>query len=129
MGSKKSRISRHWVNFFVPATATIVSLASLWVSVEAEEANRQMVAAASLPLMKANNSNANEMREPVITLALTNAGVCPAKIETFELFWNKKPYASVRSLLTACCSYNGAQKNYPMPLTTTSVTDSIVRAG
>jgi hypothetical protein len=38
-----------------------------------------------------------------VRLVLTNDGIGPARIETFELWWDGKPMSSAGALLQACC--------------------------
>ena len=95
-----------WINNVPAAVALLVSLISLWVGVRTEQANSKMVdanyrmvAAASWPFLQLDSGNGNEDGRPTIALNLQNAGVGPAKIKTFELFWKGKAYPNAKALL------------------------------
>ena len=46
---------RHWLEYVSTFVAVVISLVSLWVAIETEVANRQMVAASSWPLLIAQH--------------------------------------------------------------------------
>jgi len=93
---------RDWVDPFLALVALVVSAVSLWVAIGTEQANRRMVAAASWPLLQVDTSNLHA----TIVFSVLNGGVGPAKLKTFELFWNGKAYPGAHALLTACCGYD-----------------------
>jgi len=122
-----------WLGNVPAAVALLVSLISLWVGVRTEQANRKMVdanyrmvAAASWPFLQLDSGNGNEDGHPTIALNLQNAGVGPAKIKTFELFWNGKAYPNAKALLEACCA-NPEPKSWAV--STTPPKDFVLRAG
>src|SRR5690349_864171 len=106
------QIAKHpWLEGAAAGVALLVSLISLWVGVRTEQANREMVdanyrmvAAASWPFLQLDSGNGNENGQPTISLELQNAGVGPAKIRTFELFWKGHAYRNAKELLQACCA-------------------------
>ena len=109
--------------------ALLVSAVSLRVAIGTEDANRKMVSAASWPLVQFFDSDADEnTHTQIIKLVVTNAGVGPAKIETFELFWKGKPMRGVRDLLQQCCGYVRPADIADRPLTST-LPQSVLRAG
>jgi hypothetical protein len=61
--------------------------------------------------------------------------VGPAKIRSFELFWNGKPYADVRTYLHDCCGLDIAaymrakQSGNYTPIVIGSVVGGVLRAG
>jgi hypothetical protein len=100
------RLGLHqWVEILLGAAALLVSATSLWVAIGTEQANRQMVAAASWPLLLVDSADVPENGRGMITLSLINGGVGPAKLKTLEVWWHGKPYAGARPLLKACCGY------------------------
>jgi hypothetical protein len=122
---------RHWIEYASTFVALLVSVVSLWVAIATEKANQQMVdanyrmvAAASWPFLQMISSN-NDDGTPRITLALENAGVGPAKIQTFEVFWRGKAYGSAFQLLSECCAPNRTF----IPMGTTPVQGVVLRAG
>jgi hypothetical protein len=69
----------------------IIAAISLWIAIDTERTNRQLVAEAAWPFVQVYTSGGSDSQRP-LSLDITNAGVGPAKIETLELFWQGKPY-------------------------------------
>jgi hypothetical protein len=124
---------RHWIEYAATFVGLVVAVISLWVAIATERANQKMVdanyrmvAAASWPFLQLNSSN-NDDGARRVTLALENAGVGPAKLQTLEVFWRGKAYGSSTALLRACCAAS------PDPTTwavvTTPVVGTVLRAG
>ncbi len=87
-----------------------VSVVSLVVAVEhgrtmerMADANTRMVDANSWPFVQFDSHNVDERGNADVRLVLTNEGVGPARIETFELWWDGKPMSSAKALIQACC--------------------------
>jgi hypothetical protein len=90
--------------------AMFVSVVSLVVAVEhgrtmerMADANTRMVDATVWPFVKFGDHNADEQGNADVRLELTNAGIGPARIQTFELWWDGKPMSWQGALLQACC--------------------------
>src|ERR1700733_2223885 len=94
---------RHWLEYAATAVVLAVSVISLWVAIGTEDANRQMVAAASWPFLQLDSSNTDAQDNPDVTLSVTNSGVGPAKVESFEVIWKGAAYANSIYYLHACC--------------------------
>lgn len=99
-----------WLDIGLAVSAMFVSVISLFVAVEhgrtmerMAEANTRMVEANSWPFVEYDSHNVDERGNAKIRLVLTNQGVGPARIETFELWWDGKPVSSPLALLEACC--------------------------
>jgi hypothetical protein len=99
---KPSRKSRHWLEYVSTFVAVLISVVSLWVAIGSEQANRQMVAASSWPILIVGSSNVGDS-EAQLSFHVANDGVGPAKVRTFEVFYKGKPYASSDALMRACC--------------------------
>jgi hypothetical protein len=99
------KTGHRWMDIAAATGALIISVVSLWVAITNGHTNKQLVAANSWPFLQMTSGNSDEQRNPIISLAVQNAGVGPAKVETFEVFWGDKPMKSSRELLRACCSY------------------------
>ena len=111
MSSEKDR-RRHWLEYASTAVAVIVSVVSLWVAIGSENANRQMVAAASWPILMVESGNVGpDGRQLLLHFRVTNSGVGPAKVRSFEVFYQGKPYTSSTALMRACCDphFEGAE--------------------
>ena len=136
MSSEKDR-RRHWLEYISTAVAVIVSLASLWVAIGSERANRQMVAAASWPILMIENGNVGpDGRQLLLRFAVVNSGVGPAKVRSFEVFYKGKAYPSSTSLMRACCDphFTGAEALKISELAgwdfiTGMIPGSVIRAG
>ena len=129
------RAMRHWLEYVSTAVAVIVSLVSLWVAIGSENANRQMVAASSWPILGVGGGNLGSNGEAIISLEVVNSGVGPAKIRSFEVFYKGMPMASTATLMHACCdrSFKEQSPEAPQALKTAMVTGKIagtvIRAG
>lgn len=123
---------RHWIEYAATLGALVVSVISLWVAIATEKANQKMVdanyrmvAAASWPFLQITSGNSHDGKRG-IRLSLENAGVGPAKIQSFQVFWRGKAYGSSRALLTACCAPPGMTT---FSTITTPVAGMVMRAG
>ena len=99
-----------WLDIVLAVSAMFVSVISLVVAVEhgrtmerMADANARMVEANSWPFVEYDSHNIDEHGNAKIRLVLTNAGIGPARIETFELWFDGKPISSPFALLKACC--------------------------
>jgi hypothetical protein len=97
-------------DFVVPACALLISTISLVLALldgrtmeRMANANARLVQANSWPFLQFTTSNIADTGGPLITLGVVNTGVGPAKVETFEVFWNGRPVRNDRDLLSACC--------------------------
>jgi hypothetical protein len=102
---EKSFMRRHWTDTLFAVAALFVSAVSLWVGIRTEQANEKLVAASTWPYLYVDSSNANPDGSPVIRLDVINSGVGPAKVESFEVFWNGKAWPATDALAGACCGY------------------------
>jgi hypothetical protein len=96
-----------WLDISLGLSAMFVSVISLVVAVEhgrtmerMADANGRMVQASSWPFVEFSTHNVDERGSPNVRLVLTNEGIGPARIETFELWWKGQPMASSQALLT-----------------------------
>lgn len=96
---------RHWLEYVSTAIAVIVSVVSLWVAIGSEDANRKMVAASSWPFLQIVSGNSDAQNHPDLIFSVTNAGIGPARVKTFEVLWKGKPYRTSFELMHDCCGY------------------------
>ena len=112
--------------------AVIIAAISLWIAIDTERTNRQLVTEAAWPFVQVYTSGGSDSRQP-LSLNIGNAGVGPAKIETLELFWRGKPYRSAGELLRDCCGFEAPHSNQSpvegSPLATSEVAGTVLRAG
>ena len=122
---------RHWTDTIFAVAALAVSGISLWIGIGTEKANDKMVAAESWPFLQIQSSNNDDNGHPRVELALVNAGVGPAKLESLEIVWQGKAYSSSEYLLSACCGFRAYA--FPStghtPVSTSGVHDIVIRAG
>lgn len=98
-----SLLDRHWAESALAIGAVIIAAVSLWVAVDAERTNRELVAAASWPFVGFYSTEPVNAQPRILTLVLTNQGIGPARLESFELFWNGRAQRSPWMLLQSCC--------------------------
>lgn len=127
-------VRRHWSDTLFAVAALFVSAVSLWVGIRTEEANEQLVAASTWPFLQVQISNADPDAKLDLQFQVVNAGVGPAKIESFELYWKGKPYRSGGQLLSECCGYREVKATSPeakshTPLLKGTVQGIVLRAG
>jgi hypothetical protein len=92
---------RHWIDMAMGGSAIVVSIVSLFVAFEDGQAMKRLVQANSWPFVAAEFSTLAPDGTPHFRLTLTDKGVGPAKIETLEVFFDRKPVAGPRELLAA----------------------------
>jgi hypothetical protein len=99
----------------LPVCALFVSVVSLTVAVlhgqameKMAEANARLVEANSWPFLQFVTSNHDDSGDLVISLGVHNAGVGPAKIESFEVLWQGQPVRNNVELLERCCGLDRA---------------------
>jgi hypothetical protein len=94
---------RHWSDTLFAVAALFVSAVSLWVGIRTEDANEKLVAASTRPFLQIGIDNSTPEGVPFLKFNMINAGVGPAVIKSFELFYKGKPYHSGPQLLKSCC--------------------------
>ena len=106
-----------WLDIALALSAMFVSVVSLIVAVEhgrtmerMAEANTRMVEASSWPFIQFGTHNLDENHKPRVRFVLSNEGIGPARIETFEMWWNGKPISSPKALMEACCLTTPAER-------------------
>jgi hypothetical protein len=143
MSEKKglpSLLDRHWAESALAIGAIVIAAASLWVAVDAERTNRELVTSASWPFVQFYDDDTKPagVEPPVLTFMVSNAGIGPAKLESFELFWKGRPQRSPWQLLQTCCAdaATAAGKpgsaepiRHPDGLDNASATGIVLRAG
>lgn len=135
MSEKKglpSLLDRHWAESALAIGAVIIAAVSLWVAFDSERTNRELVASASWPFVEFESGESTA--EPrAVSLELSNDGIGPAKLESFELFWNGRAQRSPWMLLQSCCARGNPDSNpaltHDPTIDTASDEGIVVRAG
>jgi hypothetical protein len=116
----------------VSLTAIFISAVSLYVAVEHGKTERQLVAANVWPFPRAILSNGYDAKGST-AIGVSNGGVGPAKIRSFELFYRGQPVSSGLDLLRKCCGLGpGAQAvktAFPNGTLNSVVDESVLRPG
>jgi len=99
----QSFMRRHWTDTLFAAAALFVSAVSLWVGIRTEDANEKLVAASTWPFVQMQVNNATPEGMPELRFDAVNTGVGPAKVMSFEVFWNGRAFHTGKELVTACC--------------------------
>ena len=133
--SRPRRVKRHWTETVPSVFAVIISVISLWIAIDTENTNRQLVSEAAWPFVRIYNSAHDPDGRPMLSLNISNAGIGPAKIETLEVFWKGKPYRGAMDLLKACCGFgrstgrSGGSPDTSHALSTSMAAGTVLRAG
>ena len=95
------------------------------------DANARMVEASSWPFLAFETHNVDEHGNANVRLVISNQGIGPARIETFELWWNGQPISSPRALMEACCLTTPAERRQSETAVVSlgTLAPSILRAG
>jgi hypothetical protein len=127
---------RHWLEYVATGAALFISAVSLWVAIGTMDANNKMVAAASWPFLQIDTSDGTPDGAEVMRFDVTNAGVGPAIVQTFESEYDGTPLRSSADLLARCCGFD-SKKPRPVVVnqpqigswTTGTIAQSVIRAG
>lgn len=130
-------LDRHWAESALAIGAVVIAGVSLWVAFDSERTNRELVTSQSWPFIEVYESD-TPADPRIMRLIIANDGIGPAKLESFELFWQGKAQRNPWELLTSCCttaqkgsgqpgSYAALQNN--IDLQTSSDEGIVVRAG
>ena len=129
---------REKVDFMIAVCALVTSIASIYLTVVQGDDMQRLVQAQSWPFLGISTGNtrtnpADGRQEAVITLELDNLGVGPAKIQTFEMWFDGKPVTNNYELMRACCTDIAAGKTIPgtdeSPILTSPAANRVLRAG
>jgi len=125
-----------WFDIALGVSAMFVSVVTLFVAIEhgrtmerMADANMRMVEANSWPFVAFDTHNVGEKGGPQVRLVLTNEGIGPARIETFELWWKGKPISSPGQLLNTCCVTSPDPANNHVLTSVGLASPRILRAG
>lgn len=92
---------RHF-DMITSIAAIFISAVSLYVAIEHGKTERDLVAANVWPFARAILNNGGSP-DGLIDVGVSNGGVGPAKIRSFELFYRGRPVSSSVDLLRKCC--------------------------
>src|SRR6516164_291065 len=94
---------RHWLDLTLALSAMFVSIVSLALAVHHGDAMDRLVAANSWPFLMYDTESIDPQGNRRISLKIENSGVGPARIQTFEVWWQGQPVSTASELLQRCC--------------------------
>lgn len=126
------RTGRVHFDVIVSLTAIFISAVSLYVAIEHGKTERDLVAANVWPFPRAILSNGYGDNDST-AIGVSNGGVGPAKIQSFEMFYRGRPVSSGLDLLRQCCGLGptaaDVKAQLPDSINTSIVEDSVLRPG
>jgi hypothetical protein len=103
------RTGRFWFDFLAASSAIFISVVSLVVGIRGEQTQRGLLAANSWPFIQLSEDEGQDEAK----LDVENAGVGPAKIMNFEVFYKGQPVDDARELLGKCCGLAATPAGQP----------------
>lgn len=126
------RTGRAHFDVIVSLTAIFISAVSLYVAIQHGKTERDLVAANVWPFPRAILSNGYDDKGST-AVGVSNGGVGPAKIQSFELFYARRPVSSGLDLLRQCCGLGptpaDVQRQLPDHIGTSIVEETVLRPG
>ncbi|WP_417462639.1 hypothetical protein [Kordiimonas sp.] len=108
---KRGRFSKDTLNLVVAVCAVLISAASFVATYLQSDAAYRQVKAETWPYLQLSSSNYDVQSDSkVISLNLENAGVGPAAVKSFTLFYDNQPVETVWHLMLACCADKGTDR-------------------
>jgi hypothetical protein len=105
------RTGRFWFDLLAAVSAIFISVVSLVVAIRGEHTQRGLLAANSWPFVQLSEDQGRAYDQ----LDVENAGVGPAKIFSFEVFYKGQPVDTTFDLLQRCCGLAAPAPNTPHP--------------
>ena len=122
---------RHF-DAIVSIAAIFISAVSLYTAIQNGKTERQLVAADVWPFPRAILSGGWDSKNSIV-VGVANAGVGPAKIRSFEMFYRGQPVNSGLDLLRKCCRLgpgpDAANAQIPGGHYYSIIDESVLRAG
>lgn len=126
------RTGRSRVDLIIAGTAIFLSVVSLFVAIQNAWTQREMVSASTWPFITAYvKIGGNEHND--IQFGISNSGVGPAKIRSYEVFYKGQAVTSFRDILRRCCGLPKDRKTADALLVpqmaSAHVNQTVLRAG
>jgi len=126
------RTGRPPFDAIVSIAAIFISAVSLYVAIEHGKTERDLVAANVWPFPRAILSNGYDPKGST-AIGVSNGGVGPAKIRSFELFYRGRPVSSGLDLLRKCCGLapgpDAVKAAFPDGTSNSIVDETVLRPG
>jgi hypothetical protein len=114
---------------FISVVTLIIAIGHGRTMERMADANTRMVEANSWPFVEFSTHNINEKGASEVRLVLSNEGIGPARMETFEVWFKGKPMESPEQLLKACCGPDHESKQGGPLISIGLASPRILRAG
>lgn len=114
------------LDFIIAACAIIISVASLWVALRADQTQEQLLKSTVWPYIEYDTSNATESGTNRLAYEVRNAGVGPAIVRSFAVAYKGQYYATLRDLMAACCNVHPAKRKHG--IFSSTVRDRVIMA-
>lgn len=108
MAAKKKRFDKDSINLMVAVCAVLISAASFYATYVQSAAAERQVKAETWPYLQINSGNYDvEKEELVLYWRLQNAGVGPAHVKTFQMYYDDQAVRTINSVIRLCCLEEG----------------------
>ena len=108
MTKKKKWLDKENVNLMVAVCAVLISAASFYATYIQSTAAERQVKAETWPYVQLRTGNYDvNLREFMLYLRIHNAGVGPAHLKRFQLFYKGQPIPTINQALSLCCLEEG----------------------
>ena len=92
------------LDLIIAICAIIVSAASLWVALRADQTQEALLKSTVWPYIEYDESDATPNGGKRLAFEIRNAGVGPAIVRSFAVAYNGHDYPTLRTLMAACCN-------------------------
>lgn len=126
------RTGHSLADLIISVSAIILSVVSLFVAIQNAWTQREMVSASTWPFV-AGWVKIETAKQGILRFGLSNSGVGPAKVHSFEVIYKGQPVSSARDLLRRCCGLPADPKAADAVLaprmSSTTVNEVVLRSG
>lgn len=126
------RTGRAHFDVIASVAAIFISAVSLYVAIQHGKTERDLVAANVWPFPRAILSNGYDAKGST-AIGVSNGGVGPAKIRSFELFYRGQPVSSGLDLIRKCCGLAlgraAVKAAFPNGTSNSIVDETVLRPG
>ena len=120
---------RYWFDFAAASAAIFISIVSLIVAISGERTQSELLAANSWPFLQVDEIRTGDRTDAHDDIDVTNDGVGPAKVESFEVFYDGEKVPSLSALFARCCAQaNGRAASGAIGLSDGDVAGNVLRA-
>jgi hypothetical protein len=91
------------LDFVIAACAIVISLASLWIALRANQTQEQLLKSSVWPYVMFDSSNATATGARQLVFEVRNEGVGPALVRSVAVSYDGRYYPTFNALMAACC--------------------------